>query len=460
MAQLLKRQYDIVVLKTGLIDARRDEPDVRFTLQCKLEGSLENIREWRGHTGAMGLRERFDPRQLSSSAPPPIFLPGDLLDDLKAWFTQETEGARPLWVHLVKPYGALRFVPWERLLGETLEVPILMLPDFIFPPPREAAAVLDVVLCGSAPLGHEEGSVYHAVRVAARRILEGTPRRTRLHVFVDKQFVEFLKNEWNSVGRLGNEILVYDHTIAAKYVEEDPSSRLVDSAGVLRSPWLLWMREALRGWGVDVVHFCCHGYLSRDRGALLFAQSPLERSERYLAGPVGTTELQTFLTQTGAWSSVFTSLPDNFSEPGLRALADQIAQSRPGPMMMHSLGRDPDGGALAAGYHFLFGTAPEPAPRSTALFMYCQPSLQVQRTDDLSPLGALFAGDENASPWIASTERFAEQVQLRYQELARDELLPEPLRERQTQLALETVDRLRAAVADALASPSEQGGAA
>lgn len=486
MTEILKARYDIVVLKVELLDVARSEPDVRFTLQAKVDGQLTDVGQWPGHTGAMGLRETFDTRKIAAGDEPQIVLPGELESGLAAWFHAATDGGRPLWVHLVKPYGPLRLVPWERLLGYALGLPILMLPDFIFPPPREAPTTLDVVLCGSAPLGSEESSVYQCVRQAAQCILDGSPRRNRLHVFVDAHFAGWLRDEWHAAGRLDSEIFVYDAALAEPYVVEDPSSRMVDQAGMLRSPWLLWMREALRGRAVDVVHFCCHGYLSRGRGALLFAQSPLDRSDRYLAGPVGMVELQTFLTQVGAWSSAFSSLPDNFSSPGLRALADEVAQNRPGPMLMHDLRADPGGGALAAGYRFLYANAPEPPPCSPALFMYCQPylslgnagvimaprahravapafaelarntlqELQVPRSNDFSPLDPVFGGDEDVPSWVAATERYAEQVQLHYQELARDELLPMERGAQQTDLVMATLDRLRSAVADEAAYES------
>ena len=379
MAELIKRDYDIVVLKVqagvGLgASAGLRESLVRFTLQYHEEARLVDGPRWEFLFSEIA-PPTLD-RSMTRGIGPPTQLPTKMLTELREWFSMMTE-SKPLWVHLVKPYGLLRIVPWERLLGEALDIPILMLPDFIFPPPREAMKVLDVVLCGSAPLGYEGHSVFQAMQQAADRILASgaVSRRVRLHVFADREIAEPLSHQWQADGRLGTSIAVYGHDRAAPYVSEDLSSRLVDEAGMLRSPWLLWMRDALAGLGVDVIHFICHGYLARERGALLFAQSPIERTDRYLAGPVSAAELGTFLTQVGAWSTVFTSLPDNHSELGLRWLADEIAQSRPGPMMMHSLNEDPGAAALEAGYGFLYNVEPQEPPASKALFIYCQPYL-------------------------------------------------------------------------------------
>ena len=525
MAEALKRDYDIIVLKVqagvglGASEGLR-ESLVRFTLEYHEEEEARLVEERRWEFLFSQIVPPTLDRSMTRGSGPPIQLPAMMLDELRDWFRDNTKRKRPLWVHLVKPYGLLRIVPWERLLGKALDIPILMLPDFIFPPPREAMKVLDVVLCGSAPLGYEGLSVLQAMRQAADRILasRAASRRVRLHVFADRDIAEPLSREWQANGQLGSSIAVYGHDGAAPYVSEDRSSRLVDEAGTLRSPWLLWMRDALAGQGVDVIHFICHGYFARERGALLFAQSPLERTDRYLAGPVSAAELGTFLTQVGAWSTVFTSLPDNHSELGLRWLADEIAQSRPGPMMMHSLNEDPGATALEAGYGFLYNVEPQEPPASKALFIYCQPYLDTgavrissaspaesQRTlqsaqaargiaratlrsraemrwHDLadrhiaqpspfpvplapiarnlyqeqaaalplesSPLDPFFEA-ERVSSLVASTERFAEQVQLHYQQLARDELLPSSDRKAaETQATFDTLAKLRAAVAD------------
>jgi hypothetical protein len=495
MAEKLKRDYDIIALKTEIGDwseRRKGGDEVRFTLQFHVDGALQDGPQWYAPIATIVSTERLGRRNTRDSELA-LRLPEDLLDGLRNWFQQETRGDRPLWIHLVKPYGQLRLVPWERLLGNALNVPILMLPDFIFPPPREAMTVLDVVLCGSAPLGHEESSVINAVQQAVDRILSAVARRVRIHVFVDNEIASQLSaywksQDWNNKGLPDKKVTLYNNNAAAPYVAEDLGSRQLYQSGTLRSPWLLWMRNALAGRGVDVVHFVCHGYLSRERGAMLFAQSPLERTHRYLAGPVGAVELQTFLTQVGAWSTVFTSLMDNYSEPGLRALADEIAQTRPGPMMMHMLREDASAAALAEGYRFLYSPEPHEPPRSTALFIYCQPYLTSDvmewqrgvaapgasrvpleiftrntlqhrtaiRSLARSPLSNFIEGKEDVSAWVASTERFAEQVQLRYQQLARDEILPKgSSRERE---ALDTLDKLREAVAEQESTSDKTGG--
>lgn len=499
MANFLKRTYDIVVLKAEVDDVGPGPADagawVHFVLQFHEDGTLHDGPRW--DILLRDVAPRLQSGIVSRGAGPAIVLPTALSQGLCEWFGDNDVGAKPLWVHLVKPYGSLRIVPWERLLGAALERPILMLPDFIFPPPREAVRSLDVALCASAPLGYENHSVRQALHQAVDRILEACTRSVRVHVFADRDMVASVSQAWQSDSRLGHSILVHDHALAEPFVALDMSSRLLDEAGTLRSPWLLWMRAALAGQGVDVVHFICHGHLAQGRGAMLFAQSPLDRSDTFLAGPVGTSELTTFLTQVGAWSTVFTSLPDNHSEPGLRSLADEIAQSRPGPMMMHALREDPQAADLAAGYAFLYSLEPRPPPRSLALFIYCQPYLAARkvatgpspgvmvergtrampssmpagraalgtplnaiarnavqaeaagRSLEASPLDPVFTANARVSALVASTERFAEQVQLRFQQMARDELMPlGKAAADEAKATFVTLDKLRKAVAD------------
>ena len=367
MAELLKRQYNLVVLK---VEMRPTDPEVLFTLQAKVDGAMTDVRIWLSTIEVLGLnRDRSDTRRMAGAGE----LPSDMVGEIGQWMLENIHDGQPLWVHLVKPYGALRFLPWERAFGSAFAHAILMLPDFLFPPPRESSDTLDVALCASAPLNFEEGFVREALHDAIGGIMKASVRRTALHVFTDTQLYDEVRAAAARVSDSNVCLTLYDPADAAAYTAADMSSRLVDRTGQLRSPWLLWMRNALVRHSVDVVHMVGHGFLTRDRGALLLAQSPLERTGDFRAAPVSAIELCNFMTQVGAWGTVLTGVRDNFSPMGLRALADEIGQSRPGPVLMHSLDRDPRQMLLASAYRLLFDTAPSGMPVSDALFVYCQP---------------------------------------------------------------------------------------
>ena len=161
MAEMLKERYDLLVLKVELRDRAGptsqgiDGIDARFTLQGKVDGRLTTLADLSQPDAVTGMIDVASAR----NANPDVGLSTDFLSMLGQAVAHFGDGQRPLWVHLVKPYGALRLVPWERLLVAVVNVPVLMLPDFIFPRPREATATLEVALSGSAPLGHESHSV-------------------------------------------------------------------------------------------------------------------------------------------------------------------------------------------------------------------------------------------------------------------------------------------------------------
>ncbi len=476
MAELLKREYNLVVLK---VEMRSVRPEVLFTLQAKVDGTMTDVRIWLSTISVLGLTR--DPTS-TRAAPATGALPADLIGEIGQWMQDNIHDGQPLWVHLVKPYGALRFMPWERAFGPGFGHAILMLPDFLFPPPRESSDVLDVALCATAPLNVEEGFVREALHDAIGGIMKAAVRRTEVHVFTDTTLYNEVRAASTLVSDSNVRLTLYDPVDAAPYTLADISSRLVDRTGQLRSPWLLWMRNALVKHSVDVVHMIGHGYLMRDRGALLMAQSPLERTGDHRAGPVSAIELLNFMTQVGAWGTVLTGVRDNFSSMGLRALADEIGQSRPGPLLMHSLDRDPRQALLAPAYRLLFDTAPSGMPVSDALFVYCQPYRVGNDSGDPFEVGmqgaerkhltlespvsrnyAQSAAAEEASrspsaldaiilragpvkPWVAATERVAEQVQLRLQKNARDDD-DDPVQSVRRHASITMLDSLRESVA-------------
>ncbi len=480
MAEALKRQYNIVVLRVALPNGARDD-DVMFTLQAKVDDELRDLSHWRTTLAVLGIGPGSDSRSSQGQVLMPT-LPVGLVETVRAFFRADARPDRPLWVHMVLPYGALRFVAWERVLGAAIGVPILMLPDFLFPPPLDTEAELEVVVCGSAPLGHEHWSVLEALRVTIRRISNAVDRPIHINVFADQQIADTLLAEWTGLPGFAEEVTVHDPAEARPFADDDGDQPATAGLSGIRSPWLRWMKETLKGRSIDVAHVVCHGYLSRGRGSLLFAQSPKGRTDRYLAGPVGAGELQNFLTAIGAWATSFVALPDNYSEPGLRAVIDDIAQSRPGPLVMQSITADPQGDALSEAYGFLFGRTRKSPPVSSALLLYCQPYLvpsadpvadtsrsrrraaappadmpnvlrnDAQRTvasraEDASSLESVYESSPRVSAVVASTARFAEDVQLKYQQLARDEVAPAEQCSHDAELAQDTLDRLTRFVA-------------
>src|SRR5690606_24254675 len=112
--------------------------------------------------------------------------PPALVQGLRDGLPEGNDGSRPLWVHLVKPYGGLRYLPWERLLGAATGGPVLMLPDFIFPPPQESASLLDIAICASAPLDCEDLWIRDGLLEAVAAIRAALGDDARLHLFADR----------------------------------------------------------------------------------------------------------------------------------------------------------------------------------------------------------------------------------------------------------------------------------
>lgn len=396
---------------------------------CLLEKSGGRLDEWRFTAERMGLPEVLDRRRALYQGYP-FEIPAEVLAAMKGWMKPQ----RPLWLRLERPSGYLRLVPWEQLLTSPLGVPVLRLPDFETELPRETARALDVVLCGSAPSDEVPFPVGEYLVRIADRILSAVPRRTTLHVFTDGAAHAELEQRWMAQGKLGPAIRLYAPQTAEPYAVPDPTSRIQDPAGRLESPWLLWMRDSLQGRSIDVAHFICHGYLWQDRGALAFAESPLKNDERHRSRFVGFAELSTFATQIGAWSAAFTSPERNYSEMGLRLLADTVAQSRPGPVLHHELRLDPGCVALARAYQLLYAPSAAPPPVSPAVLLYCPPSLlETQEARDVArtrsfavaaetpaqqSLRTLYETEENVPAWVAAAERSIEQTSLRLRKVA------------------------------------------
>ncbi len=479
MGEFLKREFDIVVVRLELHYLTTFAAEVRFTFQYQRDGTLKDDGHWRvpidfatGDDQSLRSGGEFSRRHLKAWES--FNLPDGMLDHIRGWLARESRGEEPLWIHLVKPYGPMRLVLWERVFRHELGVRVLMLPDFVFPKPREDGSVLEVAVCASAPkVSLPEDAAAHVKRVIDS-IDTGGSRRVRIHVFSDLD-LSALKS---SLPSAATDIVLHDVN-EREWREVSGSPRTVSADGTLRSPWLQWMAQRLAKTSIDVVHFVCHGHLASDRGSLLLSHSPAGDLQASDGGAcaIGRGELKTFLTRVGAWSSVFTSLPGNRSKFGLRVIADDIAQGRPGPMMLHDFSLDPDCTSLAEGYRFVYGSTSSLPPATDALLLYCQPYLvagaeiapeeRMAYTESTAKafsrnnpqynaiadaMGASPALDYvfsqgQVAPLVSATERFAEQTRLKYQQLDRDALLRSATSRRMMAVALDTVRRLQLTVA-------------
>jgi len=430
MAFQIIRQYGLVALRVRVQPVERGVK-VRLQLVSHIGGTEQEVASW-----WLGSTDLHLPTRLTAQWPPTRQLPDAVLAEIGA--SLQALGlaeSLPLWLHLVKPYGWLGALDWESALAP-LGWPVLRVPDF-FEQPRENREVLDVAVVCSEPVSEPRLNPPQVLEDIVHSVLQGSTRpRTTIHVFPDLRYHAQLSMRFASEPR----VAVHDPEGARAHGEQRRSS-LGDDCAELRSPWLKWMRDSMKGRSLDAVHFVCHGYVADQRPAISLAESPLFNGDWRDARYVGVAELASFLTQTGAWSAIFSSPPSNYSEAGLRLLADSIAQARPGPVMFHTLaapGLDP---LLAQAYGFLYARQPSAAPSGAGWFAYCQPEIVVglQRPDAGSRRygsaldanrtlleqgvparkgkrgGAAATAAAPAASWVSAAQRYVEQQTLQLQ---------------------------------------------
>jgi hypothetical protein len=438
-AERLTTPDDLHVLTIAL-DVAPAEPHLSFQLEINHQLKVappKSIETWRFPTRTFGI-----PNQLESSAQelePDVPLPEDFVQALSAKlpFAKDV----PLWLKFGMPAGYLRLIPWDSLFHSALDRPILRLIDLESPPPRELSPVLDVALCASEPRAKSDFSIVEVLSKLVESILAANARKSvAFHVFADAHNYDALR------ATLKPEVKVHGYT--------PPRPRTRTGTGLEATPpissaWLRWICAELGG-PVDVVHFVCHGYLAADQGWLAVAETSTKRTVETWSRFIGGTELDEFLVLCGAWSVVFTSPPRNVSRTGLRLLANQISEEGRRYALMHDLSADDDCAQLSKAYRFLFHGEPSLAPGSSALSIYCHPSLvkvstlasRLVRTaaavapdrfgftisEDLTKKAERELDDtlgklqkEGGIPmWLATTQRFIEQQRLELRRLERE----------------------------------------
>jgi hypothetical protein len=402
MAMAIQKFYGLPVLavQLGELDGR---PCAELALVDNT-GHEHNILDTRSiPLDAFGLQDT-DPSYDHVEVPP------EVMPWVSEWVHQALDPNSVLWMHFKHPYGVLGAVPWERDLQPAIGIPLLRIPD-AFPEQDRSSSAIDLALVATAPAPEGPSLAAQLGAQVATAIAAGIGDRLRLHVFGDLEAREFLRNELS--GLPVRRVEVYDF--------ERPR-RTDGYTGELRNGWLRWIRQAMAGRTLDVVHFIVHGNALGQEGAIL---TPLEPDSPDRAYPVSVQcgELKAFLTQVGALVVGFSRPPDNYSDFGLRRLVDDLGAVRAGPVLLHDQALDPDLAALQKCYAFLTSTTPALPPASPSLMLMAQPKqVYVQEStvlptspgDDLPPSSGAVKEHferEETPMWLSAAERYLEQQQ-------------------------------------------------
>jgi len=421
MAMLIRSDLDLPTLRIMLDPQRMNFTEVVFQV---VRGQREprevarcSLRDLGLPAALVGMRP-VDDRALT--VPPGVL--GKLRDAVPGLGSSPLPPDSALWLEFPSPRGFLYVVPWERLL-ERLERSLFRLPNHLVRP-QAPGKTLDVAICASAPAA--EGKDYFPadsiIRPLALQYLGRTGHEVTVHVFTDDETYSA-----RPLVDLGPRVVVHDPAASIRYGSPARSATVGTTAQV-SNPWLQWVRDAIGDRALDFVHFVGHGYLSGDRGAIAVAAAPTDNRDLEWSRFIGAVELNTFLSQVGAWGLVLTGPPNNYSEAGLRELADSIAMLRPGVTMTHDFGADGDCAQLGLALQTVLAPASpldHPLPAATCWvhprFVEFPEEYRVDLSLDVDGSSIFVTGaTKNAlagnttQAWVAAASRVLEVQQIRW----------------------------------------------
>jgi hypothetical protein len=416
MGRELQRIFSLPVVKVAATDLS-GRPAAHLQLVLNIDRQQVIVDEQFHELAAFGYAETM------GRGGPVLEVPQQVRWFIADWVHQQLDPSEVLWLYLVKPYGALGAVPWERDLQPMIDIPLLRLPD-VLPEPDRPYSTFDVALCVTAttdgPWAAQKGAE------VARALADGIRERLRLHVFADLDARSPLEHE------LGNlpirEVNVYRPEDA-----EDLSP--AQTGPGIQNSWLEWIRRGIRGKTLDAVHFVSHGSTLGYEGAILTTPSPTSTDRRSLQA-VQSGELRKFLTQVGALVAGFTRPAGNYSDYALRRLVDELGSMRAGPVLLHDPQTDPTMKTLGRAYRFLSAPGPTRPPADPSIMLYAQPHRIAGLNLDHAPAVPSNADLKSSSAvkehfsrgdtprWLAAAERFIEDREaelIRFQQSKRDQ---------------------------------------
>ncbi len=227
-------------------------------------------------------------------------------------------------------------------------------------PPRSVALSI------SGPVADKVVAAAWAKRVC-QDLAAGLDAKDTLHVFLDGSLFPEVQPQLQDVAALQFHS-PFDFSWEGTELEGLESSETTYRPE--RHPWLIWMTAALGTQPLDLAVFAGHGFLSAAQGKLALAAQPVVSPTgdglRYL----GARTLAAYLEQAGAWAVGLVAAPANYSRMALRHLADTLARTRPGPVVLAETDTP-----LAPLVGFLLRPERCPVPPLSAT-VYAQPQLR------------------------------------------------------------------------------------
>jgi len=360
MSVQIRNTNDLLSLSVGLRQSRSGS-----YVRLRLYRGHDQLEEFRVQPADIGVPASLSLRHLRSY-PLPESLPLDLLEPIAASAAGHRQDLEPLWLLLERSTPHLAVLPWERMLRQKIDFPILRIPNLAVDP-IFLEGELNLVVCASSPRAKPSFDVAEATRVVVAAARDSVPAGCRIHVFCDQAY----HGELQGIG--GKGVTVYDPEEAAQYDSGMEEGVIPEGRGGLVSPWLRWMSDRLRRVPVDAVHFVCPGFFRSDQGALALAQSPTYNRNRNWSHFVGVHELTAFLDGVAAWSLGLSAPRHDVWVLGLRLLAESLTYSRPGPVVLDDFGQLPSPGPLAEAFRFLYAPEFRDSPDCPELTIYCHP---------------------------------------------------------------------------------------
>ena len=384
MAEALQLQHSLPVVKVRLVD-RESRPAVQVELVANVSGAQQVRGSRIDALAAYG----FD-------APEGTTVPGEVMALVRDWVAEEIDPDRSgdpvLWLHLVKPYGLLGTVPWERDLHEHCGIPLLRLPDVLPAADREASSYA-IALC----VAHEDPQAEDIARAVQAGAWDA-----HVHVFTTRDVRAALREALPAAN-----FTIHEAGFGSPRTRTAPRGR--------RNSWLDWVRNAVFGMTIDAVHFVAQGRMLGLEGALLLPNTAKDCSE--YAEPVQVAELRAFLTDVGAIVAGFSAPTPNWSPGGLLKLVDELGAIRAGPVVLHDGGTPYAGQVLTEVYSLLSTPEPGRPPSDPDLVLFAQPrQIETTRPENapdlrsavLRPSAAVEERlrDAETPQWVAAAERF------------------------------------------------------